>query len=480
MRPFLLKDKKFMSNIEKIRSTITNQTNSPTESPQQKLQTFIELTHTSAQKQTKLKVGKINSKVKKLKKTQDKLTEKANTSSSEEMRSTLKMASLISNEIQLIQSATFNNSQDSMRANKHLYSEMINKFWCTNGKEKKNHDTIMELCLLESSPMEYSENSSTMANEMASYHHNLQCPDPNTNNLDQTTAITSLLANMPHLPKHLRCALSEKITYSKVETALKNSPNNKAAGVNGIPTNLLKELHKLHNQNIKKNIPSFNIINLLKDAYNNIEENGISSPNIQNSWLCPLYKKGDCCEIPNYRPITVLNTEYKILTTSIMSKISEAAPSLIHKTQVAFVRGCSIFNQIDLAKRMINLCHIKNQNRVIILLDQEKAYDKIKHNYLWNTLKAAGLPPNLISTIKHLYSNTSSRVILNGQISESFTIGKGICQGDPLLSILFNFAIEPLSNLIRSSDSIKGLKINTPSSMHRVTSPSLQMMPQSS
>ncbi len=90
----------------------------------------------------------INSKVKKLEKTQDKLTEKANTSSGEEMRSALKTASLISNEIQLIQLATFNSSQNSMRANKHLYSEMINKFWCANGKEKKNCDTIMELCLL--------------------------------------------------------------------------------------------------------------------------------------------------------------------------------------------------------------------------------------------------------------------------------------------------------------------------------------------
>ncbi len=108
--------------------------------------------------------------------------------------------------------------------------------------------------------------------------------------------------------------------------ALKNSPNNKAAGVNGVPTNLLKELHKLHNQNVKKNIPSFNIINLLKDTYNNIEENRISSPNIQNSWLCPLYKKGNHCEIPNYRPITVLNTEYKILTTSIMSKSLKPPP----------------------------------------------------------------------------------------------------------------------------------------------------------
>ncbi len=84
----------------------------------------------------------------------------------------------------------------------------------------------------------------------------------------------------------------------------------------------------------------------------------------------PCTKKSDRPEIPNYWSITILNSEYKILMSAIMDRIAEAAPSLIHKSQVAFIKGCSIFDQIDLAKRMINLCHLKNQNSAIILLDQ--------------------------------------------------------------------------------------------------------------
>ncbi len=60
-----------------------------------------------------------------------------------------------------------------------------------------------------------------------------------------------------------------------------------------------------------------------------------------------------------------------------MNKIVEATPSLIHKSQVAFIKGWSIFDQIDLTRRMIDLCHLKNQNGAIILLDQEKAYNRI-------------------------------------------------------------------------------------------------------
>src|SRR5258708_10991720 len=187
---------------------------------------------------------------------------------------------------------------------------------------------------------------------------------------------------MANITEQERSNLSEKLSYIKIKSALVNSPNNKATGSNGIPTNIIKELNKQHNQKIKRNTPSFEIIKLLKDAYNDIENNGVSTPSIQDGWLCPLYKKGDCCEIPNYRPITVLNMEYKILTTAIMTRLTEVA-SLIHKTQVAFIKGCSIFDQINLAKRMIDLCNLKNQNSAIILLDQEKAYDKIKHDYLW-------------------------------------------------------------------------------------------------
>src|SRR5260221_6112002 len=105
--------------------------------------------------------------------------------------------------------------------------------------------------------------------------------------------------------------------------------------------------------------------------------------------MCPLYKKKDCHEIPNYRPITVLNAEYKILTTAIMNKLSDVAPNLIHKSQTAFIKAHSIFDQIDQAKILITLCNIKNPNAVIILLYHKQVNDKIKHNYLLTVLEVS-------------------------------------------------------------------------------------------
>ena len=139
---------------------------------------------------------------------------------------------------------------------------------------------------------------------------------------------------------------------------------------------------------------------------------GACKKEILARWLCPIYKKKDHREIANYRPITVLNAEYKILTTAIMGKLSPIAPKLVHKCQVAFIKKCSIFNQIDLVTHMTELCELTNQNGAIITLNQEKAYNKIRHDYLWKVLQKMNIPTNLINTIKSLYTVGGIMIII--------------------------------------------------------------------
>ncbi len=89
---------------------------------------------------------------------------------------------------------------------------------------------------------------------------------------------------------------------------------------------------------------------------------------------------------------------------------------------------------------------------MIVLLDQEKVYDKITHKYLWKTLEAVSLSDEFISTVKSLYSNANTVVIVNGMISPAFRVTRGVRQGDPLSCLLFNLAIEPLAALLQDSN----------------------------
>lgn len=101
---------------------------------------------------------------------------------------------------------------------------------------------------------------------------------------------------------------------------------------------------------------------------------------------------------------------------------------------------------------------IIEQNGAIVALDQEKAYDRILHLYLWKTLEKFGLPCCFIMTVQHLYQNVSMRVLINGMLSDLFSILQGVRQGDTLSCLLFDLGIEPLATAIRNSP-IHGIAI---------------------
>ena len=86
-------------------------------------------------------------------------------------------------------------------------------------------------------------------------------------------------------------------------------------------------------------------------------------------------------------------------------------------------------------------------------------YDKIQHDYLWETLKAFGLPHKFTETIKALYQNAYTQVAINGVFSTPFQVMRGVRQGNPLSCLLFDLAIEPLACKLHNSPSVWGLSI---------------------
>lgn len=104
---------------------------------------------------------------------------------------------------------------------------------------------------------------------------------------------------------------------------------------------------------------------------------------------------------------------------------------------------------------VLNYAEATEGNGMIVALDQAKAYDKLEHNYLWKTLKAFKIPDHFIHTVQSLYSHASTKVMINGCLSSSFHVIRGVHQGDPLSCLLFNLGIEPL---LRKSD-MKGLTV---------------------
>ena len=365
----------------------------------------------------------------------------------------------LSDRIKMLKNELANYQVTTSRANLRAWGEELNKQWTRLGKEQQCRDPIACLQKDASQPIQYTTNSKNMAAEMAKYHNRIQLKDILDPEPARHAALEHVLDHITQAPQHLMTDLASLLHYEDITFALKNAPPDKAPGPNGIPNELYLSLHNSWQSSVPThNPPHLDISRLLLHVFNDIETYGVACEEFSEGWLCPIYKnKGDRRDPSSYRPITVLNTSYKLFTSALMKKLVRVAPSLIHDSQAGFIPGRSIHDQIDLAKTMIHLCEATGQEGAIVALDQEKAYDRIRHDYLWLVLERFGIPPLFINTIKALYSLASTTVMVNGEISPKFKVTRGVRQGDPISCLLFNLAIEPLSQMIRSAPNLRGL-----------------------
>jgi len=88
------------------------------------------------------------------------------------------------------------------------------------------------------------------------------------------------------------------------------------------------------------NTPSFDITKVLTYLFQDIQEHGVDKrTTFTTGWMCPLFKKKDPMEISNYRPITLLNIVYKLLTKVLAIQLLNHVNQLIHPDQAGFIPG---------------------------------------------------------------------------------------------------------------------------------------------
>ena len=115
-----------------------------------------------------------------------------------------------------------------------------------------------------------------------------------------------------------------------------------------------------------------------------------------------LYKKGDPRDIKNYRPISLLNSDYKIYTRILSNRLYRVLENIRSSNQHAIIKGRSIVVNIMEAKLLTEYCDHNEINGLMVFLDQEKAYDRIEHPIIWQMLNKMGIDKHFIKVIKSL------------------------------------------------------------------------------
>ena len=256
-----------------------------------------------------------------------------------------------------------------------------------------------------------------------------------------------LQPNDVKLSEEDRDSCDKEITKTECLKALKAMANSKSPGLDGFGCEFYKFFW-------------VDISDYLMLAYKEAFQEGELSMTQREGLLCCIPKPGkDRKSMENWRPLTLLNTDYKILSATIANRFKDVLPSVISNTQKGFLKGRFIGENTRLLYDI--MCEAENRNipGLLLMVDFRKAYDSLSWRYMHQVLQHYNFGENARKWIRVLYNNISSRVVNNGYISESFSLSRGVRQGDPLSPYLFILAVEPLATAVKRDENIKGITI---------------------
>lgn len=253
--------------------------------------------------------------------------------------------------------------------------------------------------------------------------------------------------NNVHLSQEEQFSCEGLLTEKECFSSLKQMVNGKTPGTDGLPVEFYKTFWH-------------DISDALIAALNFAYENGHLAITQRRGIIKLIPKKeADLKTLKNWRPLSLLNCDYKIAAKSIANRIQSILPKLVNNDQTGFIKGRFIGENIRLIDSVINYTANKNIPGLILLLDFEKAFDTLEWPFIEKTLQHYGFGPSIQKWIKTLYNDIESCVINNGWTSDCFKIERGVRQGCPLSPYLFVLSVEVLASAIRRDPNIKGVSV---------------------
>ena len=236
------------------------------------------------------------------------------------------------------------------------------------------------------------------------------------------------------------------ITANECDRVLSKLKENKSPGSDGLPIEFYKQFWHLLN---------VHMISIFNEAFDNEKLSDSQNQGI----LTLLHKKGDPQLLKNYRPISLLNTDYKILMHVLANRMHTVLHKIISEDQNGYVKKRFIGYNIRLIEDIIYYQNKQSSDSYLAFIDFEKAYDTLEWEFLFKTLKFYNFGPTFIKWIRTTYKSPSISIKNNGWLSESFEMKRGVRQGCPISSLLFILTAEILAHKLRLNANITGINI---------------------
>jgi len=230
---------------------------------------------------------------------------------------------------------------------------------------------------------------------------------------------------------------------SDIKCAVTSMPNGKCPGLDGIPTEFYKSCWDFMSAD-------------LFEVFNASSSEGVLPESMRTAVIRCIPKKGDLTEVKNWRPISLLNTDYKIFARCIADRLERFLPFVISPSQTATVKSRKIQHNLNLLRDFIFKANSEQLEAFLLSIDQMKAFDRVNWVFLTDVLERQNFPPLIIRWVKILYTDITSCIRINGFTGVIFQIGRGVRQGCPLSPILYTIFSEALTRCIYSDPEIEG------------------------
>jgi len=253
---------------------------------------------------------------------------------------------------------------------------------------------------------------------------------------------------MPQISAEANTELEIPITMEELRTAINKGKCRKTTGPDGICHEYYKQMWNCCKED-------------LLDVINNMFIDGPVTNDKKHGNIVCLPKACNPVSPVNYRPLTILNTDYKLHTRIFAYRLLPWMEDMLNPKQYCGRNGKSIFDAVAPVRDIIAYAETTDSFLCLLSIEFSDAFDKISHTFLFKILQEYGISEIFCQGLRNIYADATSTLVLNGHKSKPIKIQSGVRQGCPLSMMLFAACINPL--LITLDKRLQGVKVSHPS-----------------
>ena len=240
--------------------------------------------------------------------------------------------------------------------------------------------------------------------------------------------------------------LDAELSVDELTTAVNDMKNDKALGCDGLSVNFFKVFW----QQLK-----WSLLDLYRECFLIGELNSTAKKGL----ITLIPKKSDTTLLKNWRPLTLLNMDYKILAKVLALRMKPVLQDIIGEQQTGFMENRCITENIRTTIDLVSHVYQAGKKAIFVSIDYIKCFDRIEHAAVEGALRYFGFGDVFVRWTKLFFTGFTVCTTNSGHVSQFFAKTRGVNQGCPISPYLFLVCSEVMAHCIKQNKKVRGIEL---------------------